>query len=123
MKKRSNKSKRRLKKARKIASNQQIPVVDIKQKADVRSTIEPKPVLEFSEQDMDSVLDGHDETTLARAKMLWFFGEWQQLAALDMGALRSHPDRDRFALLIASANQQIGDHDKARKYSRVALEW
>ncbi|MDH5573047.1 MAG: hypothetical protein OEY89_14900, partial [Gammaproteobacteria bacterium] len=67
--------------------------------------------------------EGYDETSLARAKTHWFFGEWQQLAALDIGSLSVHPERDRFALLIASANQQLGEHDRARKYTRMSLDW
>jgi len=72
---------------------------------------------------MPSALDGYDEASLARAKTQWFFGEWCELAALDLNTLRNHPDRDRFALLAASAHQQLGNHEKARMCTRIALEW
>jgi tetratricopeptide (TPR) repeat protein len=70
-----------------------------------------------------SVLTEYDEGSLARAKSHWFFGDWNALAELDLKTLADHPDRDRFALLSASAHQQIGNHDKARQYTRMALQW
>ncbi|MBA1446591.1 MAG: class I SAM-dependent methyltransferase [Chromatiales bacterium] len=123
MKKRSKKKlKKRLRKARKKALRQQRFAAEIRQEAKGQP-VEVLPALGLTEQELSPVLEGHDENALARAKTHWFFGEWQQLAALDMDSLRTHPDRDRFALLIASAHQQLGDHDKARKYTRVALDW
>lgn len=123
MKKRSEKKlKKRLPKARKDALRQPVSTVDDKQEAGAQP-VEAQPVLELTEQELSPVLEGDEETTLARAKTLWFFGEWQQLIALDMGSLRANPDRDRFALLIASANQQLGEHEKARNYTRMALDW
>ncbi len=122
MKKRSKKKlKKRLRKARKKALRQQMSAAEIRQEAKDQP-VEVLPALELTEQELSPVLEGHDENALARAKTHWFFGEWHQLAALDMGSLRTHPDRDRFALLIASAHQQLGGHDKARKYTRMALD-
>jgi len=124
VKKRSKKkNKKRLKKTGKKPLDQQMPIADAKQEIELNSVMEAEPVLELTEQEMAPVLEGYDETSLARAKTHWFFGEWQQLAALDIGSLSVHPERDRFALLIASANQQLGEHDKARKYTRMSLDW
>jgi FkbM family methyltransferase len=68
-------------------------------------------------------LEGLDETSLSRAKAHWFFGDWAALAKLDLGDLNQHPDRDRLALLVASAHQQFGNHDKTRQFTRRAMEW
>lgn len=123
MKKRSKKKlKKRLRKAKKKALRQQMFAAEIKQVAKDQP-VEVLPALELTEQELSPVLEGHDENALARAKTHWFFGEWHQLAALDMDSLHAHPDRDRFALLTASAHQQLGDHDNARKYTRMALDW
>lgn len=82
-----------------------------------------RPALDLADQELAPVLEGHDGTSLARAKTQWFFGEWGALAAIDARSLQEHPNRDRFALLIASAHQQLGNHEKARSLARQALEW
>jgi FkbM family methyltransferase len=118
VKKRSKKkTKKRLHRVRKKELQQQISSADIQQNT------EAQPTLELAEQEMAPILEGSDEDTLARAKTHWFFGEWQQLAALDIDSLHAHPDRDRFALLIASAHQQLGEHEKAHAYTRMSLNW
>jgi len=85
--------------------------------------IMPESIPEMADEGTVPVLEGYDEASLARAKTQWFFGEWKALAGLDLKTLRHHPDRDRFALMAASGHLQLGSHDKARKYSRMALEW
>ena len=65
----------------------------------------------------------NDSLPLSRAKVLWLFGEWEKLAALNLGASEQHPDRDRLALLIACAHQQLGQHDAALEYTRLALRY
>ena len=60
---------------------------------------------------------------LARAKTKWLFGEWQELASLNTKAIESHPERDRLAILIASAHQQMGAHEKAKEHARLALHY
>ncbi len=123
MKKRSKKkTKKRLHKVRKIELRQQTSSTDVQQNTETQP-IDVQPTLELAEQEMAPILEGADEATLARAKTHWFFGEWQQLTALDLDSLRTHPDRDRFALLIASAHQQLGAHEKARTYTRLSLKW
>lgn len=68
-------------------------------------------------------LEDQDDPALARAKRQWFFGEWEELIQVDREVLHGHPRRDRLALLVASAHQQLGDTQEARRYSRLALEW
>lgn len=82
-----------------------------------------QPGIGVSERELGPVLEGAGGLNLARAKTHWFFGEWGALAQLDLDALGSHPDRDRFALLVASAHQQLGNHGEARELTRLALEW
>ncbi len=64
-----------------------------------------------------------EELTLSQLKTLWQFGEWQRLVALDIETFRHKPERDRFALLVASAHQQLDNYDKTREYLRLALDW
>ncbi len=123
MKKRSKKKiKKRLRKAKKKALRQQMSAANLKQEV-IIDPIEIQPALELEDHEITPVPERYDETALTRAKTHWFFGEWHQLAALDIDSLRAHPDRDRFALLIASAYQQLGEHEKAHKYTRMALDW
>ncbi|MEO8332084.1 MAG: FkbM family methyltransferase [Gallionella sp.] len=77
------------------------------------------------QDDLESISEtgGNNALPLARAKTKWLFGEWGELAALDTKALEQHPDRDQLALLIASAHQQLGQHDMAREYTRMALRY
>ncbi len=122
MKKHSKKKmKKRLRRARKKAFRQQVSAINPEQQTVVES-IEIQPVLELPDHEISPVLEGYDETILARAKTHWFFGEWHQLAILDLDSLHTHPDRDRLALLIASAHQQLGEHEKARKFTRLAID-
>lgn len=65
----------------------------------------------------------NEDRDLERLKAQWLFGQWDALAAVDLGALKSHPDRDRLALLVASAKEQVGKHDEARHFVRMAIEW
>lgn len=73
--------------------------------------------------DFSPEVGGYDGMSLSKAKTHWLFGEWNTLAALDLDILKRHPDRARFALLAASAHQQLGDQDKTRLCARLALDW
>lgn len=89
------------------------------EKADaMEATISP-----FGDEGISDVLESLQGKDLSWAKTHWFFGDWEALADLDVSSLAGHVDRDRFALLIASAHQQLGDQEKAREYSRLALKW
>src|SRR5207237_903052 len=65
----------------------------------------------------------YDASELARAKAHFFFGQWEELADLKVEHLNSHPDRGRLALLVAAAQQQLGNPEAARKMSRLAIAW
>lgn len=60
---------------------------------------------------------------LGQAKTRWLFNEWSQLTALTLGEIEADSQRERLALLIASAHQYQGTHDQARSWARQALAW
>ena len=123
MKKGSKKAKRKhLKKARKNAGFRAVsPAVGVSLVADQAEA--ERPDLHLAVQEMAPVLEGFEEASLARTKTHWLFGEWHEILALDIQSLSTNPERDRFALLFASASQQLGKHEQARKYTRMALDW
>jgi FkbM family methyltransferase len=60
---------------------------------------------------------------LTHAKTNWFFGEWEVLAGTNLAMLGKHPDRGTMALLVAAAQQQMGEPDAALKSARLAIQW
>jgi FkbM family methyltransferase len=68
-------------------------------------------------------LEEADKSAFSTAKTNWLFGEWEKLAAIDLAALDQHPDRDRLALLVAAAQQQLGRYQDARETVRLATAW
>jgi FkbM family methyltransferase len=80
-------------------------------------------ILGSGEADLVPIAHEYDESSLAEARTRWLFGEWNSLAELDLQRLKQHPDRARFALLVASAHQQLGKHDAALKSARLAVSW
>jgi FkbM family methyltransferase len=89
------------------------------------STRTSETALQLGPEDLPQLLDKEEtaDRALARAKALWFFGDWQSLADISRDQIESHPERGRLALLVASANSQIGNDEKARALVRAALEW
>ena len=69
------------------------------------------------------VLKNHTDKALEEVKAYWLSGEWEKLAELDIHKFADHPKRGHCALLIAAAYQQLGDQDKAKTYTCLALEW
>ena len=123
MKRRSKKKlRRRLQRERKNTPRQHASA-SIGNRVTAKQVREALPVLELDEQEIAPVLEGYGETSLARAKTYWFFGEWDRLVALGTKSLHMLADRDRFALLIASAYEQLGRHEEARHYTQMALDW
>ena len=107
-------------KRNKKTRKQKQPTVTIEQE---QKSVLLESVSELEEDALVPALEGYDEESLARAKSHWFFGEWNTLANLDLKTIEHHPERNRFALMAASAHQQLGHDEKARKYSQIALEW
>jgi len=61
-----------------------------------------------------------DMTTL-RAN--WFFGKWELLLRLNVEEFRYQPEREKIALLKATAHQQLGEHSLAELHINLAKEW
>lgn len=59
----------------------------------------------------------------ARSAIQWQRKDWENLFLLRLRDINRHGDRERLALMLASAYQQTDQYDKAREYSRLALKW
>lgn len=70
-----------------------------------------------------AVAQSADPSALAQARAQWLFGDWDALASADLPSLAGHPDRDRLALLMATAWQQLGRHEEASRATRQAIAW
>lgn len=81
--------------------------------------------LYLGSEDLPQLLDneGTADQALSKAKALWFFGDWQSLASISRKEIETHSERGRLALLVASANSQTGNDQKARELVRAALDW
>lgn len=60
---------------------------------------------------------------LNRVRTHWLFGEWGRLAELDPARIAQDEERPALALLISSAQQQLGDHQATRQWARKAIQW
>jgi FkbM family methyltransferase len=74
-------------------------------------------------QDYLNILEDNEEAALEKAKTHWLLGEWEALVALDIKVFSNYVKRDRFAILVASAYQNLAKHSDAKKYTRLALDW
>ena len=79
--------------------------------------------MRFEERELVASSVDNDEGALSKAKVSWLFGEWNDLVEMDQVILADHPVREKLVLLKASAHQQLGHHDEARKFTRMALDW
>lgn len=87
--------------------------------------------LSLSDQELDklqqveihSSQSEHDASLLTVVKSDWAFGQWQKLAAMRLQEYAAHPDRDKVALLVGAAHQQLGDIDKTRFHIKLARLW
>lgn len=64
-----------------------------------------------------------DSGLLDRARQLWQFGEWSQLALLTHQDIDQHPERAKLALLAASGLSQMGDHELSLHWFKQAKKW
>jgi len=65
----------------------------------------------------------HDDSLIERARSQWQAGQWESITRLDAKTIERHPDRAKLALIVASAWQQLNDHQAARRFVKLALEW
>ena len=76
-----------------------------------------------SELDTISTLLGSaDSSVLSMAKTNWYFGEWEELAKIDIETQGDHPDVALLVALKASGYQQLGEIENCRKYVRAARQ-
>jgi hypothetical protein len=68
-------------------------------------------------------LEANTDVQIGRLRTAWCMGDWETLANVSISDLPHHPERDRIALLVASAQQQLGRYDEARHNVRLALSW
>ncbi len=71
----------------------------------------------------EAVLASYDEGLLEKARTRWQFGDWDRLTQIEQKELIHHPQREKIALLVASAHFQRGDNDAATRYLRLAQDW
>jgi hypothetical protein len=64
-----------------------------------------------------------DDGLLDRARQLWQFGEWAQLALLIQEDIEQHPERAKLALLAASGLSQMGDKELSLHWFKQAKKW
>lgn len=63
-----------------------------------------------------------DPKSLSSAKANWYFGNWEDLASIDLNDLSGHPDFAMLAAFKASGFQQLDDLDSCRKYIQIAKD-
>jgi FkbM family methyltransferase len=68
-------------------------------------------------------LESKADLQIGHLRTAWCMGDWEMLANVSIRGFTHHPERDRIALLVASAQQQLGQHDEARHNVRLALSW
>jgi hypothetical protein len=57
------------------------------------------------------------------ARGYWTFGEWHKLTQIDLKRLERNKDREKLALVIAAAHQQLGQHADAMEFINLAIEY
>lgn len=67
--------------------------------------------------------DPESEKLLAACRTQWQYGEWGDLASVDLELLETHRDRARLALLVAAAKSHLGMIDEAKVLLRRSLAW
>lgn len=68
-------------------------------------------------------LSSADERVLNLARSYWQFGQWDKLAAFSVSDFDEHPERGKLALLVASANQQLGQQQQVAHLIEQAISW
>lgn len=71
----------------------------------------------------NSAIVPFDPGLLERTRMQWQFGDWVNLSELKRDTIKDHPERATLALFAAAGHQQVGNHDAARAFIKLAQEW
>ena len=91
--------------------------------SEVVASYESLSVLEKLPAEAEWLPADYNPYLLEQAKTLWQFGGWVELSKIDVQELQAHPERANIVLLIASALQQLDDHEGAGELVRLAEEW
>lgn len=81
-----------------------------------------KTIKKVDNKIISSALLSNNEEILSQIKWYWLFGEWKTLSEISSEIWQNLPNCDRYAVLIASANVQLGNYQKAREYLQFALD-
>jgi FkbM family methyltransferase len=74
-------------------------------------------------EDDATIVETGLDTQISRLGAAWCTGDWDTLSNVNVRSLARHPDRQRIALLVGSAQAQLGRHEEARHNVRLALSW
>lgn len=78
---------------------------------------------ELQQTELDSNNTSYDASALTQAKSKWMFGQWQELAGISIQDYVQHPEREKIALLIAAAHQQLDQLEESKKLILLARTW
>jgi FkbM family methyltransferase len=88
-----------------------------------KTPLRADPQMQILRESEALALESDADIQLGRLRTAWCMGDWETLANLSIRGLTHHPERHRIALLVASAQQQLGQHEQARHNVRLALSW
>jgi FkbM family methyltransferase len=77
--------------------------------------------LQYTE--LDSADTDYDSSALSRAKSKWIFGHWQDLADMNIKQFTQYPEREKIALLIGAAHQQLDNTEETKKHIQLSRLW
>ena len=88
-----------------------------------KAPLRADPQMQIHRESEAVALESKADLQIGHLRTAWCMGDWEMLANVSIGGFTHHPERDRIALLVASAQQQLGQHDEARHNVRLALSW
>lgn len=86
-------------------------------------TLTDQELTELQKSPLDPETVDFDASTVKKFKSMWVFGHWRELSEVDIKNFVDHPERDKIALLIGAAYQQIDDTEETEKYIALARKW
>ena len=112
------------------------PATAAEQPPSTRAGAKPLPVYELKETrpvgyQATDLLDSSSEESqdgfftglLDRARLQWLIGDWDGLASNDLQKVKNHPQKNKLAVLTASACLQNGKKAEAEIWLRMATSW
>ena len=78
---------------------------------------------ELEKTELDPENTQYDVSAFSAAKSKWIFGHWLELTNLNIHDYVAHPEREKIALLIGAAHQQLDQPQQTKKYIKLARHW